>query len=164
MKKTTILNVKVGETVNSKMFGTGRVVAIVNKDNGGRNITVDFGENGIKEMYDGSLTNANGDCLRTVQPSRKHHKKAVKSSYTTEEMTYMTKTNLINLYQQGEYRHYQLAFEVTIENTQAAAEKKGDFVASICATVLRSKRMSEKQAYCIARFMVNNGVRIEPAF
>ena len=49
----------------------------------------------------------------------------------------------------------------TIEYIKDVAESKGDWVANICDTVLRTKRISDKQAYCIARFAVESNALSE---
>lgn len=55
---------------------------------------------------------------------------------------------------------YQLAEEMYVSIEMAAKKSGNDFIVALCQSVMRYMKCSEKQAYCLARFAIDNNIKL----
>lgn len=55
---------------------------------------------------------------------------------------------------------YQISAEMLSKIEMKAKESGNDFIASICQSVDKYMKCSEKQAYCLAKFAIGNEIKL----
>lgn len=158
-------SIETGMRVYNSNYGWGiitRVYEAGEQHGPNTSCAVDFGDNGFARLFACDLIGEDRKPLaeKFIYPKRTRKSPAQKAE---EENISVTKRMLEKLYGKRMYRKFKLALEISIERAQRAARKKGDFTANICDTVLRCGcgYISEKQMYCIARFMTRNNIEVE---
>lgn len=146
--------VQVNQKVFNKKGEEGIITRIITKSTG----YVEVSYNGImkKEMAL-NLTDENGEPLRKAP---KNNKRPPRELSPLEEIMYSLQS--INGDIQGDRHsiHYHL-WEERLLNIKEVAEDKGDdFIKSVCLSCYKCMRVSDKQAYCLAKFALENNVKI----
>lgn len=162
----------INQVVFNKKGDKGTITRIITKSTGYVEVSYENGTS-KKEMAF-NLTDENGISLKKAPKSetagmsngeKKRHKDAAALA-AFDALSY--KEQLINKLQWINNCVYGDRFSVqynlledmflTIENK--AKEVGNDFIVSLCSSVIKYMRCSEKQAYCIARFVVENKINI----
>lgn len=148
--------VKLNATVYSEKHGKGIIKEIITKSTGYVLVAYDKGYD-KKEMAF-NLTDESGKPLRKA-PKARAPREFTPTPMQTATGWVMSVNGLIR----GDRNSlsFQL-WEERVDRIAAAATAAGNaFIASVCATVLRYARVSDKQAWCLARFAVENGVSMD---
>lgn len=144
--------VKLGLTVFTKKAQKGTITKIITKSTGYVEVTLEDGT--IKKEMAFNLTDVDG------KPVRKAPKKAVEKPLSPMEQL-CNRFKFINACCRGDRNglSYQLC-EEDLANVEMAARAKGnEFIQSVAQSVLRWMSCSDKQAFCLARFCVENDVK-----
>lgn len=144
--------VKINEVVFDKNGNKGTIERIITKSTGYVLVSYDNGTK-KKEMAF-NLHDEKGNPLR----------KAPKA-YAPKEMTPLEKsisaTKWVNGITPGDRNSlsYKIWLDYICEIEIAAKEQGNTFIASVCQTVDRYMRVSDKQAYCLGKFAFDNNIK-----
>lgn len=142
---------------NQKVFNQkgqeGIITRIITKSTG----YVEVSYNGIlkKEMAF-NLTDENGKALRKAP---KKADKPTRELSPMEKIMCRLKSINSNIYGDRKNLTFQI-FDKDISAIDIAAKRVGDdFIASVCDSCFKYMRVSDKQAYCLAKFAIENNVK-----
>lgn len=143
--------VKINEVVFNKKGQKGVIKSIITKSTG--YVLVAY-ENGVekKEMAF-NLTDESGKALRKAPKT--YAPKAL--SPLQEAIRTMQWVNGITAGDRNSMT-YKLWVEIVYKIEDAAKNANNTFIASVCASVDRYMRVSDKQAYCLAKFAIDNNI------
>lgn len=145
--------VKINEVVFNKKGQKGVIKSIITKSTG--YVLVSY-ENGVekKEMAF-NLTDESGKALRKAPKT--YEPKALSPLQDA-----INKMKWVNGVVQGDRNSlsYQIWLEFVGRIGMAAKEQGNDFIVNVCKYVDRYMRVSDKQAYCLAKFAIDNNINL----
>lgn len=147
--------ITIGQQVTNKKGQNGTITKIITKSTGYVEVTLENGSK-KKEMAF-NLTDENGNFLKKA-PAKKESAPVVLSPLEDA----ISKIKWVNTCQYGD--RYSMGFKISgnmLFKIEDKAEELGDtFIYSVCESVFRYMRVSDKQALCLAKFVVANNIKL----
>lgn len=143
---------QVNQSVVSKKYGKGVIETIITKSTG--YVEVRYENGTLRKEMAFNLTDENGT------PLRKAPKKVEPTVTPLQEAIFQLQG--VNGLVRGDRSSlsYQL-YEKKISSIEIAAQEAGnDFIASVCNSVIKYTKCSDKQAYCLAKFAIDNNIEL----
>lgn len=143
----------VNQTVISKKFGKGIITKIITKSTG--YVEVKFENGKVRKEMAFNLTDESGKALR----------KAPKSSAVEKTVSPLQAAinfvQWVNKMVQGDRNGAYTIWEDSMLKVYFAAKEQGnDFIMSVYNSVDKYMKASDKQAYCLAKFAVDNNITL----
>lgn len=164
--------ITINQVVLNKKGQKGAITSIITKSTGYVEVSYEAGFS-KKEMAF-NLTDENGVSLKKAPKSetagmsrgeKKRHKDAIAiaafEANTPLEKT-MIRLKYINdcIFGDRQSMHYKLVSEMLCAIEFEAKERGNEFIVSVCQSVDRYMNCSDKQAYCLAKFAIENNINI----
>lgn len=145
--------IAINQIVINKKGHKGTITRIITKSTGYVEVTFENGTK-AKEMAF-NLIDENGVSLK------KTPKKSEPKSVTPLEEA-IDKIMWINncIYGDRNSMSYQISEKMLAKIEVSAKEVGNDFIASICRSVDKYMKCSDKQAYCLAKFAIDNSIEL----
>lgn len=145
--------ITINQVVFNKKGQKGTITRIITKSTGYVGVSYEAGFS-KKEMAF-NLTDENGVSLK-----KSPQKAELKALTPLEEI--QNKMMWINGCASGDRNSmsYQISAEMLSKIEMKAKESGNDFIASICQSVDKYMKCSEKQAYCLAKFAIENEIKL----
>lgn len=164
--------VAINQTVINKKGQKGTITRIITKSTG--YVEVSFEDGSKKKEMAFNLTDENGVALKKAPKSEtagmsRGEKKRHKDAKSIEAFNSLSplqqaiiKLQWINtcIYGDRSSMGYQLSEKMLAGIEMKAKEVGNDFIASICQSVDKYMKCSDKQAYCLAKFATDNEIKL----
>lgn len=142
----------IGQIVNNKKGQQGTIARIITKSTG----YVEVNYNGtLKKEMAFNLTDENGNQLKATPKPRK----APELSPLQKTIQTLKWINGVNCGDRNSMS-YQLCCENLYKIINVAKEQDNKFIISVCESVMRYYRISDKQAYYVALFVEKNNITL----
>lgn len=145
--------ITVNQVVFNKKGQKGTIIRIITKSTGYVEVSYEAGF--IKKEMAFNLTDENGIALKKAP--KKLESKSV--SPLDESISKLMWINGL-VYGDRSSLSYQLSEEMLAKIELKAKEVGNDFIASVCNSVEKYMKCSEKQAFCLANFAINNNIEL----
>lgn len=164
--------IAINQVVINKKGQKGTITRIITKSTG--YVEVSFEDGSIKKEMAFNLTDENGVSLKKAPKSEtagmsRGEKKKHKDARELEAFNSLSplqqaisKLQWINncVYGDRSSMSYQISVEMYAGIEMKAKEVGNDFIASICQSAIRYMKCSDKQAYYLAKFAVENQIKL----
>lgn len=164
--------IAINQTVINKQGKKGTITRIITKSTG--YVEVAFEDGSLKKEMAFNLTDENGVSLKKAPKSEtsgmsRGEKKRYKDAKEIEAFNSLSplqqaisKLQWINgcVYGDRNSMSYQISAEMYASIEMKAKEVGNDFIASICQSVDKYMKCSDKQAYCLAKFVIENEIKL----
>lgn len=143
----------INQSVVSKKYGKGVITRIITQSTG--YVEVKFENGAVRKEMAFNLTDETGF------PLKKAPKKAAPkaASPLKEAMSDILSINGSVPGDRNGITH--VIWEKSISAIETAAQEVGnDFIVSVCNSVYKYMRCSDKQAYCLAKFAIDNNIKL----
>ena len=164
--------VAINQVVFNKKGQKGIITRVITKSTGYVEVTLENG--GITKEMAFNLKDENGVSLKKAPKSetagmsrgeKKRHKDARESeafNSLSPLQQAISKLQWINncVYGDRSSMGYQISVEMYAGIEMKAKEVGNDFIASICQSAIRYMKCSDKQAYCLAKFAIDNEIKL----
>jgi hypothetical protein len=164
--------VAINQVVFNKKGQKGIITRVITKSTGYVEVTLENGS--ITKEMAFNLKDENGVSLKKAPKSEtagmsKGEKKRYKDARESEAFNSLSplqqaisKLQWINncVYGDRSSMSYQISVEMYAGIEMKAKEVGNDFIASICQSAIRYMKCSDKQAYCLAKFAVENQIKL----
>lgn len=143
----------INQSVISRKFGKGVITRIITKSTG--YVEVKFESGVIRKEMAFNLTDENGNSLKKA-PNQAAPKALSPIQDATAKMLW------INNCTPGDRNGLSYTVcEKMISSIEIAAQTAdNDFILSLCDSVLKYMKCSDKQAFCLAKFAIENNVEL----
>lgn len=164
--------VAINQVVFNKKGQKGIITRVITKSTGYVEVTLENGS--ITKEMAFNLKDENGVSLKKAPKSEtagmsRGEKKRYKDARESEAFNSLSplqqaisKLQWINncVYGDRSSMSYQISVEMYAGIEMKAKEVGNDFIASICQSAIRYMKCSDKQAYCLAKFAVENQIKL----
>lgn len=164
--------VAINQVVFNKKGQKGIITRVITKSTGYVEVTLENGS--ITKEMAFNLKDENGVSLKKAPKSEtagmsKGEKKRYKDARESEAFNSLSplqqaisKLQWINncVYGDRSSMSYQISVEMYAGIEMKAKEVGNDFIASICQSAIRYMKCSDKQAYCLAKFAIDNEIKL----
>lgn len=145
--------VTINQTVFNKKGQKGTITRIITKSTGYVEVAYEAGFS-KKEMAF-NLTDENGNSLKKA-PKKAEPKQLSPVEEAAAKMMWINGC----VYGDRNSMSYQISEEMYAGIEMKAKELNNDFIASVCQSVMKYMKCSDKQAYCLAKFAIENQVKL----
>lgn len=144
--------ITLNQVVFNKKSEKGTITRIITRSTGYVEVSYEAGF--VKKEMAFNLTDENGVFLK------KAPKKVEKSVSKLDEA--ISKVMWINSCISGDRTStsYTISEDVILKIDGKAKEIGNEFISSVCSSVIKYMRCSEKQAYCLAKFSIDNDINL----
>lgn len=164
--------ITINQVVLNKKGEKGTITRIITKSTG--YVEVSYEDGSTKKEMAFNLTDENGVSLKKAPKSEtsgmtRGEKKRYNDKKSSEAFNSLspiqqaiTKLQWINGCVSGDRNSmsYQISNEMIVKIELAAKECGNDFIVSVCQSVEKYMKCSDKQAYCLAKFATDNGIKL----
>lgn len=164
--------ITINQVALNKKGEKGIITRIITKSTG--YVEVSYEDGSTKKEMAFNLTDENGIPLKKAPKSEtsgmtRGEKKRYNDKNSSEAFNSLsplqqaiTKLQWINGCVSGDRSSmsYQISNEMLVKIELAAKESGNEFIASVCQSVNKYMKCSDKQAYCLAKFAIDNGIKL----
>lgn len=145
--------ITINQVVYNKKNQKGTITRIITKSTGYVEVTLENGS--ITKEMAFNLKDENGISLKKA-PAKRQPKVLTPLEEATDRMMWINGC----VYGDRHSMSYQISEEMFAKIEMAAKELSNDFIVSVCQSVVKYMKCSDKQAYSLAKFTIENEIKL----